>query len=149
MTHTEPMPESPVEQATVPEQSHVVNETAGVLQMLGAVPSNDTAAAADDPLPQDGVSNEGEQPTADNTYTDEMTVEEIIQRMTLDEARSIMVTFGTCKGWTLGEVMERRASSLRFYLYSSKDAGNVLKAAASLLLDELAMKKAGLSLIHI
>lgn len=143
VTHTEPMPESPVEQATVPEQSHVVNETAGVLQMLGAVPSNDTAAAADDPLPQDGVSNEGEQPTADNTYTDEMTVEEIIQRMTLDEARSIMVTFGTCKGWTLGEVMERRASSLRFYLYSSKDAGNVLKAAASLLLDELAMKKAG------
>ena len=111
--------------------------------MLGAVPSNDTAAASDDPLPQDGVSNEGEQSTADNTYTDEMTVEEIIQRMTLDEARSIMVTFGTCKGWTLGEVMERRASSLRFYLYSSKDAGNVLKAAASLLLDELAMKKAG------
>ena len=72
-----------------------------------------------------------------------MTIEEITQRMSVDEARSIVVTFGTCKGWTLGEVMDRRASSLRFYLYSAKDAGNVLKAAASLLLDELAMKKAG------
>lgn len=84
-----------------------------------------------------------EQPVAENTYTDDMPIEEITQRMTLDEARAILVTFGTCKGWTLGEVMERRASSLRFYLYSAKDAGNVLKAAASLLLEELAVQKAG------
>ena len=84
-----------------------------------------------------------EQPADTNTYTDDMSIEEITQRMSVDEARSIVVTFGTCKGWTLGEVMDRRASSLRFYLYSAKDAGNVLKAAASLLLDELAMKKAG------
>lgn len=117
------------------EQNDAVNETAGVLQMLGA--AQPSKSHEQDP----GIVQE--QPVAENTYTDDMPIEEITQRMTLDEARSILVTFGTCKGWTLGEVMERRASSLRFYLYSAKDAGNVLKAAASLLLEELAVQKAG------
>lgn len=117
------------------EQNDAVNETAGVLQMLGA------AQPSESHEPDPGTAQE--QPVVGNTYTDDMPIEEITRRMTLDEARSILVTFGTCKGWTLGEVMERRASSLRFYLYSAKDAGNVLKAAASLLLEELAVQKAG------
>ena len=117
------------------EQNDAVNETAGVLQMLGA------AQPAESHEQDSGTVQE--QPVVENTYTDDMPIEEITQRMTLDEARSILVTFGTCKGWTLGEVMERRASSLRFYLYSAKDAGNVLKAAVSLLLEELAQQKAG------
>lgn len=144
----EPALEESAAQAPVCEQNNAVNETAGVLQMLGAMQPEvtttpDTSAVAVEPSPQEDTSTTQEQPAPSNTYTDDMTIEEITQRMTLDEARSIVVTFGTCKGWTLGDVMERRASSLRFYLYSAKDAGNVLKAAASLLLNELAMKKAG------
>lgn len=139
---TEAKVEAPTEQPAAP----TANETAGVLQMLGAVQQTVNAEvecnAGEDNSPQDEGTTEQETPEA-ITYTDDMSVEEIAQRMTVDEARAIVVTFGTCKGWTLGEVMERRASSLRFYLYSAKDAGNVLKAAASLLLDEVAMKKAG------
>lgn len=131
----EPTTVAAEEQSSTPEQNDAVNETAGVLQMLGA------AQPSESHEPDSGTVQE--QPGVENTYTDDMSTEEITQRMTLDEARSILVTFGTCKGWTLGEVMERRASSLRFYLYSAKDAGNVLKAAASLLLEELAAQKAG------
>ena len=138
-------PPKPADPPQVSEQSQAPNETAGILQMLGTVPPTasdavETASATAEPVQEDTAEA---QPADTNIYTDDMTIEEITQRMTVDEARAIVVTFGTCKGWTLGEVMDRRASSLRFYLYSAKDAGNVLKAAASLLLDELAMKKAG------
>ena len=68
------------------------------------------------------------------TYTADMTVEEIIQRMTLDEAKAVVVTNGTCKGWTIAQVAERRAASLRFYL-CSPTVDNVLKAAAQIMLD--------------
>lgn len=129
----------------VEEPPKEASETANVLQMLGTVPP----AAPETPLaaPAEAGSAREErsqkQDAGDARYTDDMSIEEIAQRMSVDEARAIVVPFGTCKGWTLGEVMERRASSLRFYLYSAKDAGNVLKAAASLLLNELALKKAG------
>lgn len=141
------VPEELPQQPPEPVHNNPVNETAGVLEMLGVTQPESTTtpdleATAVEPTAENTVSAE-EQPAPGNTYTDDMTIEEITQRMTVDEARAIVVTFGTCKGWTLGDVMERRASSLRFYLYSAKDAGNVLKAAASLLLDELAMKKAG------
>lgn len=143
----ETVPEELPQQSTEPVDNSPVNETAGVLEMLGVTQPESTTtpdieATAVEPTVENAGSAE-EQPAPGNTYTDDMTIEEITQRMTVDEARAIVVTFGTCKGWTLGDVMERRASSLRFYLYSAKDAGNVLKAAASLLLDELAMKKAG------
>lgn len=143
----ETVPEELPQQSTEPVDNSPVNETAGVLEMLGVTQPESTTtpdieATAVEPTVENAGSTE-EQPAPGNTYTDDMTIEEITQRMTVDEARAIVVTFGTCKGWTLGDVMERRASSLRFYLYSAKDAGNVLKAAASLLLDELAMKKAG------
>lgn len=143
----EVVPEELPQQSPEPVHNSPVNETAGVLEMLGVTQTESTTtpdieATAVEPVAENAGSAE-EQPAPGNTYTDDMTIEEITQRMTVDEARAIVVPFGTCKGWTLGDVMERRASSLRFYLYSAKDAGNVLKAAASLLLDELAMKKAG------
>ena len=74
-------------------------------------------------------------------YTADMTVEEIVQRMTLDEAKAVVVTSGTCKGWTLAQVMERRLASLRFYV-CSPSVDNVLKAAAQIVL-EAAQQKAG------
>lgn len=68
------------------------------------------------------------------SYTPDMSVEDICQRMTLDEARSYVVSSGICKGWTLAQVAERRAASLRFYVYSD-NSDNVLKAAAKLVLN--------------
>ena len=62
-----------------------------------------------------------------------MTVEEICERMTMDEARDILVPLGTCKGWTLGQVLDRRPTSLRWYMIGCQDASNILKAGATLL----------------
>lgn len=78
------------------------------------------------------------------SYTDDMSVEEICQVMTLEQARSVVVTKGTCKGWTMGKVAEQRPSSLRFYLSGfASQCGNIQLAAATLLNQDLQLKKAG------
>lgn len=70
-------------------------------------------------------------------YTEDMSVEDICSLMTLDEARAYRVKEGTCSGWTLQQVAERRLASLKFYQngYSGKD--NILRAGAKLIWDSL------------
>ncbi len=80
---------------------------------------------------------------AQSGYTDDMTVEEICERMTMDEARDILVPLGTCKGWTLGQVLDRRPTSLRWYMVGCQDASNILKAGATLLWNYRQMQKVG------
>ena len=75
-------------------------------------------------------------------YTADMSVEEITARMTVDDAKGLTVDFGTCKGWTMGQVMENRPSSLKFFITPFCECGNILKAAATLLLQELNQQKA-------
>lgn len=75
-------------------------------------------------------------------YTADMSVEEITARMTVDDAKGLTVDFGTCKGWTMGQVMENRPSSLKFFITPFCECGNVVKAAATLLLQELNQQKA-------
>ena len=84
--------------------------------------------------------NEGIAPV---TYTADMTVEEIRQHMTLEQAKAIKVEGGTCKGWTLEQVAADRPSSLKWLRYTAPFADNVLKAAADILLNDLELKKAG------
>ncbi len=74
-------------------------------------------------------------------YTADMTVEEIRALMTLDEAKAIIVPLGSCAGLTLGRVAEERRASLKWYLYAKTD--NIVKAGATMLMEELGMKKAG------
>lgn len=76
------------------------------------------------------------------SYTPDMSVEDICQRMTLEEALNYQVQSGVCKGWTLAQVAERRAPSLRFYVYA-ENGDNVLKAAATIVLNETSLRKAG------
>lgn len=76
-------------------------------------------------------------------YTEETPVEEILQFMTLEDAKKVVVSAGTCRGQTIAEVAQRRPFSLKFYLseaYQGRD--NILRAAARLMLDSLE-KKAG------
>lgn len=100
-------------------------------------------AAPEQPAPDD---NGGETPMntaqATGNYTADMTVEEISAKMSLDEARAVVVNEGLCKGWTLGQVAESRPASLRFYVHSNR-SDNVLKAAARLVMDGSALKQAG------
>lgn len=149
--------------AEVPEKPEPVGTTADVLQMLGgtsAVVNEATAqattapAAQQDASPVEAVPAEPVPKQAESvltvapkpvvpSYTADMSVEEICARMTVEEAKAIKVDAGTCKGMTLGEVQDRRPSSLRFYVYASPYADNVLKAAATLLLNEMNQLKAG------
>ena len=77
------------------------------------------------------------------SYTEDMTVDEIRARMTVEQAKALTVSFGPNKGWTLGQVLDRRPSSLKFYALVSTDASNAIKAGSFLLLDELAQARAG------
>ena len=83
------------------------------------------------------------QTTAETTasYTPDMSVEDICARMTPEEAKNVVVTSGFCKGWTLEQVAEKRQASLRYYM-CAPNVDNVLKAAAQIMLDEVAQRKA-------
>ena len=82
------------------------------------------------------------EPVAKASYTEDMPVEEICERMTLEDARAFKVETGICKGWTLAQVAEQRAPSLRFYMYAN-NASNVMKAAARLVFNDMELRKAG------
>ena len=140
--------ETPAEENPKAPDGTPKNETADILHLLGGTPQAaaleaetgpQAAPAVENPQPEQAV----EEPAAPITYTEDMTVEEIRARITVEQAMAVTVDFGTCKGWTLGQVLDRRPSSLRFYVFAAKEASNVLKAAASLLLDDMTQKKAG------
>ena len=67
-------------------------------------------------------------------YSDDMTVDEILSLMTEEEAAELVVTTGVNKGWTMAQVSEQRPSSLKYYAYLCEDCGNIMKAAAMLLM---------------
>lgn len=67
-------------------------------------------------------------------YSDDMTVDEILSLMTEGEAAELVVTTGVNKGWTMAQVSEQRPSSLKYYAYLCEDCGNIMKAAAMLLM---------------
>ena len=122
--------EQPVVETTVP-----VAEERKVDAMQDEVPDLHVV-----PPQQEEVAEEfAEQPQA-ASYTADMDVSEITQRMTVDEAKAVVVQIGTCRGWTLEQVAQRRPASLKWYLYGCDQADNILKAAASVLLDNLQQK---------
>ena len=158
----EPQPNAPASSAST--------ETASILQMLGGIPSaagGPSSEAAAKPKPEarptvvtfpqaeepgqaveDAQQSEPQaaaEPVAEPaaSYTEDMTVDEIRARMTIEQAKALTVTFGPNKGWTLGQVLDRRPSSLKFYALVSPDASNAIKAGSFLLLDELAQARAG------
>lgn len=77
------------------------------------------------------------------TYTADMTVDEITVRITLEQAQSLVVKDGTCKGWTLAQVAKDRPTSLRWLQGVCPFADNELKAAATIVLNDLELKMAG------
>ena len=75
------------------------------------------------------------------TYTQNTPVEELLQVMTLEQARQVVVDDGICRGMTIAQVAEKRPVNLRFYLIPGKSKNNLVRAAAQLVLDSL--QKAG------
>lgn len=70
-------------------------------------------------------------------------VEKIRQQMTYEQAQNVIVNCGTCKGWTLAQVADRRAASLRWYVKGYQGENNILRAAAAIIWDSLQEKQAG------
>ena len=108
----------------------------------GSAENVETRSAASETLelPVAGKAQE----KAEARYTPDMPVEEIVRLMTFEEAGKVVVDTGVCKGQTIAEVAERRPPSLKFYLYGGyRGDNNILRAAAQIMLDSLAAKKAG------
>lgn len=94
------------------------------------------------PVTSEQSAGTAETPSVPN-YTADMPVAEIMQRMTFEEAQNVKVDVGTCSGWTMAQVAERRPPSLKWYVFGYKDNNNILRAAAQIMLDSISGKKAG------
>lgn len=66
-------------------------------------------------------------------YTKDMAVEEICARMTVEEAGALIVPIGSCKGWTLAQVADRRPISLKWYTSGYNGDDNILRAGATIM----------------
>ncbi len=143
---TAPVQTGPVKQTVLPKDEPANNAVTGqhhsaanqALEILrGGAASQATAEAVSEENPVASTV-----PVA--TYTADMPVEEIIKRMTLDQAKAVVVDTGTLQGRTIEEVAARRKASLQFYLtpgYTSKN--NIIRAAARIMLDSMNLQKAG------
>lgn len=75
-------------------------------------------------------------------YTSDMPVEEICSVMTYEEAGNVIVPIGTCKGWTLSQVADRRPASLKWYINGYTGDDNILRAAATIMQSAFEVQKA-------
>lgn len=121
----------------VPEQT-----TAEVVKKPKTVVPESVQSAQTPPEPtQNVIVLEQEPPAA--AYTQSSPVEEIRQQMTYEQAQNVIVDCGTCKGWTLAQVADRRPASLRWYVKGYQGENNILRAAAAIIWDSLQEKQAG------
>lgn len=121
----------------VPEQT-----TAEVVEKpKTVVPESVESAQTPPEPPQNVIVLEQEPPAA--AYTQSSPVEEIRRQMTYEQAQNVIVDCGTCKGWTLAQVADRRAASLRWYVKGYQGENNILRAAAAIIWDSLQEKQAG------
>ena len=126
----------PVQPVIAPEvkpapEAHAANAALELLRGGTAQPAEAKAASAEKDAFSDLPFTFGP------TYTNEMSVEQIVGLMTLEQAKEVVVDDGMSKGMKMGEVAEKRPASLQFYLsVGYKKNNNILKAAAQILLNE-------------
>lgn len=151
MAEGQPAPSLTRMEACGPETSAVENDpnSQGEAQKTGGVEVVDflaqiaKRAAQLNEAPEPEPSAERDDAPPAPSYPADMPVEEICKTMTLEEARAVVVPTGTCKGWTIEKVAADRRLSLKFYVYSQGNVDNVVKAAATLLWNEINQEKAG------
>ena len=118
----EPAQEAPVVQETVAE---VMESIAPVTEKVEGEEIEEETADTD---------------TAAPTYSSDMPVDEICSMMTYEEAGNVIVPLGTCKGWAMSQVADRRPASLKWYINGYSGNDNILRAAATIMqasLDEM------------
>lgn len=128
------VPEQPVEEITTAAQAQeeaateVVSAPAQISEIVESEPEEVTETV------------EAEEATGG--YTNDMSVDEICARMTVEEAGNLIVTSGTCKGWTLSQVADRRPVSLKWYLTGYNGDDNILRAGAKIMQTVIDAQKA-------
>lgn len=144
-----PQPAMAAAQAT-PERANVAQEIksekelpAASIQPAMAAETQPATAADTQPATAAETQPSAAAETPQAMYTADMPVEEIMQRMTFEEAQNVKVDVGTCNGWTMAQVAERRPPSLKWYVYGYKEDNNILRAAAQIMLDFISREKAG------
>ncbi len=72
------------------------------------------------------------------TYTADMPVEEIMKRMTLEQAKAVVVDAGMCRGKTVGELAATRKANLKFFMSAGyTGSNNTLRAASRIVIESL------------
>lgn len=143
----------PAEEETLPHREHeTMSEEMEQLptELMEAVaegktesPNADTSILNGEAVSGQKIQEKAQSQTSPVCYTADMPVAEIIKRMTFEEAQRVTVDEGTCSGWTMAEVAERRPPSLKWYVYGYKKNNNILRAAAQIMWDSLNAQKAG------
>lgn len=132
-------------------KAKIVEEPAPKLEIINTVATETVPAAtvADAPVevvptaPMEEVAEAPAEVAAaapTGGYTNDMSVEEICARMTLEEAENYIVPLGTCNGQTMGQVADRRPASLRYYISGYNGDNNILRAAATLVSESRSQK---------
>lgn len=117
--------EQPIEEITAATQAQ---EKAAV--EVGSAPAQVAEIAEIEP---EEVTETVEAEEAAGGYTNDMSVDEICARMSVEEAGNLIVTSGTCKGWTLSQVADKRPVSLKWYLTGYTGDDNILRAGARIM----------------
>lgn len=93
--------------------------------------TNNTVPIADESLP-DNIHTTS---TNKKEISESMPVEDIMNIMTVDDAKNLVVPMGFYKGKTLGELCIEKPSAINWYIDSYSGKNNILRAAAKILID--------------
>ncbi len=137
---TAPVQTEPVKQTVLPKEEPAPNKAAEqsgypanqALEILRGGAASQSAATAE----------VEESPAASTvpvaTYTADMPVEEIVKRMTLEQAKAVVVDAGMCRGKTVGELAATRRANLKFFMSAGYTGpNNTLRAASRIVLDSM------------
>ena len=143
---TETVAEEPVEEQLASPVEEVANAPVEEAPAAPIAEAVETAPAVVAPTPTvvSPVQEVTEIREEDNAlpYNKNMTIEEICALMSVDEARNYVVPVGSCKGWTLDQVADRRTPSLKWYLTGYTGDDNILRAAATIMMKLVETKAA-------
>lgn len=136
-------PKEPVQEAPMQIMREMSEQQTPAENELAADQS-DTAVSTDTAAEEHPAAEEqAEESVSASVYTPDMPVEEIISRMSYEEACNVKVSEGICNGRILSEVADRRPASLRYYAHGYNGNDNVMRAAARILLSAMEQQKAG------
>jgi len=126
------------------------DSVASVPPAVETISAADSAVVAENaPAPVTAVSQEATRapaveapPLVTPKYTEDDMLDTILERMTLEEAKAVVVPFQSMKGKTLAEISLEQPQTLLWIINSYGGSNNILKAGAKILVDAAAEKTA-------